>query len=337
MTHLLPRRLAVALLLAPASACVAEPISPLALVASAPAPDASTVCEMRWRDAARTREVPVRIRMPNGTARVPVVLYSHGLGGSLDAGTDFAKAWASAGIAVIHLQHAGSDGELLRGKTGRQEQIAALRGGMGADQLVARTGDVRFVLDELARLQAGKAAVAGCALSRIDLGRVGMAGHSFGAITTQAVAGQSFSGGRQAVDKRIKAAIAFSPSPPAQGPDAAAFSSIRVPFMSITGTADATPVLNRTQPADRERPFRAMPAGDKYLLVFDGADHAIFNGHRLRRAAAPGDAHVTGVAARASTMFWRATLGGDAPARNWLTTPTGLAGVLAAGDRLETK
>jgi len=53
---------------------------------------APAVCEASWRDGARNREVPVRIRLPDGTGPIPVILFSHGLGGSLDAGTDWGEA-----------------------------------------------------------------------------------------------------------------------------------------------------------------------------------------------------------------------------------------------------
>ena len=48
---------------------------------------------------------------------------------------------------------------------------------------------------------------------RLNLARLGMSGHSFGAVTAQAVSGQSFpTGGQRFTDTRIKAAIAFSPA-----------------------------------------------------------------------------------------------------------------------------
>ena len=51
-----------------------------------------------------------------------------------------------------------------------------------------------------------------------------MCGHSFGAVTTEAVSGESFSmTGRQFTDPRITAAIAFSPSSPKRGSAAQAF------------------------------------------------------------------------------------------------------------------
>lgn len=73
------------------------------------------------------------------------MLYSHGLGGSRDGGAAWGQAWADAGIAVLHLQHPGSDSDTLR------NGLAALRAAASAEQLLARVRDVRFVLDEVER------------------------------------------------------------------------------------------------------------------------------------------------------------------------------------------
>jgi predicted dienelactone hydrolase len=282
------------------------------LLAGAPVA-AETVCEGRFVDAARgDRAVPVRVRLPDGDGRVPVVLFSHGLGGSLDAGTRWAQGWAAAGIATVHLQHPGSDQALWRGLSGVQA-IEALRGGATPQQFVARLGDVRFVLDRLA--QGGT--IGACRLDRLDLTRVVMAGHSFGAQTTQAAAGQTFvtAGGEVAfADPRLRAAIAFSPSPSPTVADATAFGKIAMPFLSVTGTDDAVPMLNRVTPADRTRPFAAMPPGGKYLLVLDGADHMIFAGGELRRSKTANDARVETVVGEATLAFLKAVTGPGAPA-----------------------
>src|SRR5690242_1320032 len=98
-------------------------------VAAATAFAQPIVCEAQWHDPARDRIVPLRIRMPAGTGKVPLILFSHGLGGNLDAGTIWAQAWAQNGFAVIHLQHAGSDSGILR--------TGGLRRAMSGEQLRA--------------------------------------------------------------------------------------------------------------------------------------------------------------------------------------------------------
>ena len=271
-----------------------------ALAAPVAAHAAPVVCEARWTDAARAgRVVPVRIRMPDGTGRAPVILFSHGLGGSLDAGADWVTAWASAGFVTVNIQHAGSDAAIWQGQA---RPMQGLREGMTAEQLRARADDVHFVLDQLAR--GGRAGA--CDLDRVDTGRVGMAGHSFGAQTTLAVSGARYGGRAILRDPRIKASIALSPQPAQGQDDAAAFGAIAIPFFSITGTRDQVPFLNRVTPQDRTRPYRAMPAGGKYLLVLDGADHAMLGGQATRLRGAGPDPHVVDVVTRMTTDFWRA-------------------------------
>jgi len=302
--------LVAATLLAPAAADI-----PLA--------DAIIVCDAKWRDAARDRIVPVRIRMPEGNAKAPVILFSHGLGGSLDGGTNWTVAWAKAGFIVVNLQHPGSDRSILG-----EGRIAAA---MAPAQLIARAADVHFVLDELGRRPREGA----CDLRRVDLARVGMSGHSFGAHTTQAIAGQRFPVVGIASDPRVKAAVAFSPSPPMWGSDTTAFGAVAIPFFSVTGTEDTVPITPRITPRDRERPFRAMPPGGKYLLVLHGANHMVFNAQDgLRGPASTATPHIRDSVISATALFWRWTLQGDPEAKRWLD---GFAKTLPPEDRFETR
>ncbi|MGL6111398.1 MAG: hypothetical protein ACRC2B_15000, partial [Rubrivivax sp.] len=83
----------------------------LSLLASAGAhANASvTVGDFSWHDSARGRDLPLRMRWPAGDGPCALVLYSHGLGGSRDGGDAWGQTWAEAGLAVLHLQHPGSD------------------------------------------------------------------------------------------------------------------------------------------------------------------------------------------------------------------------------------
>jgi predicted dienelactone hydrolase len=300
---------------------------PAAVHAAAPV----QVCEATWADPARAgRAVPIRIRMPAGTGKVPLVLFSHGLGGNLDSGTDWAAAWADAGIAVINIEHAGSDRAVLS-----DGGVNALMRAMNAQQLQARAADVSFVLDAVPKHPREGA----CDLGRIAMNRIGMSGHSFGAITTHAVSGQHYPVARfnRMTDPRIKASIAFSPSPAAFNDDKDAFGAIRIPFLSITGSEDNAPVQRQVTAADRQRPYRAMPPGGKYLLVLDGATHMQFNGQDNLRAGTRPDPHVRAVTIAATTAFWRAYLMDDGKAAAWLSAPDGLRATLSGKDRFESK
>jgi len=287
-----------------------------------------TICEAIWLDPVRSRQVPVRIRMPAGKGKVPVILFSHGLGGSLDAGTLWAQAWADAGFAVINLQHIGSDSALF-GKPG-------FRSALSSAQLIARARDVQFVLDEIGR----KPNEGQCQLSRIDLRRIGMSGHSFGAQTTQAIAGQSFPFAEEPPlsDPRVRAAIGFSPSPPLTGSPEVAFASIHIPFLSITGTEDAVPFVTPITARQRQLPFRMMPPGDKFLLVMRGGTHAMFAG-QMFRAGLDGEPTIAirDTVVATTVAFWRATLNADRPAMRWLQNPEGLRAGLPTGDVFESR
>jgi len=284
-----------------------------------PGPYRVEVIELRWTDAARGRSLPLRVRLPTADGPRPAILFSHGLGGSVDAGSDWGAHWASHGFVVMHLQHPGSDESVWRDST---RPASALRQAAGATQLLARVRDVQFMLDELAR----RARTGDPLARRADLARIGVSGHSFGASTTQAIAGQDFAATapqRQrfgpTADPRPRAFIAFSPS--ARGREQLPqFAAIARPFFSITGTDDGevAPGLG-VPPAQRLLPYEGMPPGDKYLLNLDGADHRFFGGNR--RGSSPGDARDEArarIVKAASTAFWRAYLEGDAEALAWL-------------------
>jgi predicted dienelactone hydrolase len=301
-------------LLAGTAAAAASPYA-------AAGPFAAAVGDLRWTDASRGRPLPLRLRLPAGQAPLAVVLFSHGLGGALSAGQFWAEHWASHGLAVIHLQHPGSDQSVWQGAPRPAE---ALRQAASGEQLAARVADVKFVLDELARRRVSTDP-ADAWVRRLDLERIGMSGHSFGAVTTQAIAGQAYGrGGAPLADPRPRAFIAFSPS--SRAADAQEFAGITRPFLALTGTADGAvaPGLG-VAPGQRRAVFDALPPGNKMLVWLTGADHMIFSGSpRIDRAAsntrpdpALDELHQRVVCA-VSLAFWRAHLLDDAAARTWL-------------------
>lgn len=302
----------------------------LLLLAMGPAQAAGPVmlCQGIWLDATRSRPVPVRIRMPAGRERVGVILFSHGLGGSLDAGAIWAHAWAEAGFAVINVQHRGSDSAIF-GKPG-------FKSALNGEQLIARVRDISFVIGELGRrVMEGE-----CDLRRIDHLRIGVAGHSFGAQTVQAIAGQSFPFVLEPrlSDPRVRAAVGFSPSPPLSGSPELAFATIHIPFLSITGTDDAVPFVLPITAEQRQEPFRFMPPGEKYLLVLKGGTHEMFAGQSFRSMLnGEPTPHIRNTVVATTVAFWRATLDADKLALEWLQSPTGLRAGLPAGDFFESR
>lgn len=276
-----------------------------------PAPQEFTVS-----DAARARTIPVLVSLPSGTAAAPVILFSHGLGGSRHGAGYLSQHWAARGYVVVMLQHPGSDEQVWR-EVPLRERLSALQSAANAQQFLARALDVRVVLDTLT---AWNRTDGHPLRGRLDVSKVGMSGHSFGAVTTQAVSGQTGLVGQRLTDSRIRAALPMSPSPPAAGTPAAAFGSVTIPWLLMTGTLDTSPI-NRTTVADRRLVYTALPPGGKYELVLLGARHSAFTDRDL-----PGDqgtrdpAHHRRILA-ISTAFWDAWLREDAAARAWLDGP----------------
>jgi predicted dienelactone hydrolase len=196
-----------------------------------------------------------------------------------------------------------------------------------------RVKDVPAVLDQLQRWNAA----AGHALSgRMDLTRIGMSGHSFGAVTTQAVSGENFPlGNASLADPRIKAAVIFSPSSPRLGGAQRAFGEVGIPWMLMTGTKDIAPV-GEADMDSRLGVFPALPPGGKYEVVLNDAEHSAFTDRALPGDAEPRNPNHHRVILALSTAFWDAWLRGDMDAKAWLNGG-GPRSVLEKDDRWQTK
>jgi len=283
-------------------------------------------------DEGRGREIPLRVCLPRDGSPAPVVLFSHGLGGSREGNAYLGTHWALRGYVAVFLQHPGSDSSVWRDLPPGQRR-SAMEQAAGSRNFLLRVKDVKAVLDQLARWNEG----AGHSLAgRLDLRRVGMSGHSFGAVTTQAVSGQQFRGGFSFTDPRIEAAIAMSPSRPRRGGEAAgSFGDVAIPWLLMTGTKDVAPI-GGADLESRLAVFPALPPGGKYELVLEGAEHSAFSDRALPGDTAPRNPNHHRVILALSTAFWDAWLRGDAAARRWLDGD-GPRSVLAKGDRWQRK
>ncbi|MFO1492170.1 MAG: dienelactone hydrolase [Kiritimatiellia bacterium] len=205
------------------------------------------------KDEARKREIPVLVVLPAGTNAAPVVLFSHGLGGTRHGSAYLGRHWAARGYAVVFVQHPGSDDGVWRGQPvgGR---MANMEAAASPENFLLRVRDVPAVIDQLGVWNTGKDPLL---RGRFDLERIAMTGHSFGAVTTQALAGQNLTGGITCADKRIKAAIMFSPSGPRRGGADQAFGAVKLPWLLMTGTED---VSLRIGGIDLESRLAAFPA-----------------------------------------------------------------------------
>jgi predicted dienelactone hydrolase len=280
-------------------------------------PHAVASFKAEWEDAARKRTVPIKIYHPKELkAATPVILFSHGLGGSRDGYTYLGECWASHGYVSVHLQHAGSDIEVLKGTVKPLESMkkAAADPRNAAD----RAKDVSFVLDQLAKLNQDNEALKG----KLDLKSVGLSGHSFGANTSLMVAGQT---GAAALglapklkDERIKAIIPMSAPVPRFGVDKA-YVNVKIPSLHMTGTLDDSPIGD-TKPEERRVPFDKIQGADKFLIIFQDGDHMIFGGRtpKLIAGKRPQDEAFRSSIRKSSVAFWDAYLKNDTTAAAWL-------------------
>jgi predicted dienelactone hydrolase len=276
--------------------------------------EASTALDLTVTDSERTREIPIRVLLPAAKSPQPVVLFSHGLGGSREGSQFLGKQWAARGYVVVYLQHPGSDTSVWRNES-LGKRMDAMRTAASGPNLLLRVKDVPAVLDQLQKWNHDSPHPLS---GRLDLNRIGMSGHSFGAVTTQAVSGQS-PGGRWITftDPRIKAAIAFSPSGAhGRSPDKA-FADVKVPWMLMTGTKDVSPIGDIDVPS-RLSVYPALPPGGKYELVLDGAEHSAFTDRALPGDQATRNPNHHRVILALSTAFWDATLRDDQAALKWL-------------------
>jgi dienelactone hydrolase len=243
-----------------------EPAS--APLAGAPAYAAE---DFDWTDASRSREVPVRLYWPQAAeaGKVPLVVFSHGIGGSRRGYSYIGRHLASEGIASLHVQHIGSDRQLWFGNV--LQMVGRLREAAQPGEALNRVKDIRFALDRLLQERG----------AQIDTRQLVMAGHSYGANTSLLLAGVAIPGYEGLAEPRFAAAV-FISAPPLHGVEQpkAALSAIQLPTLHITCDDDVIRIPGFFSTArDRVELFEQTggprPA-PKWLAVFKGGSHSVF-------------------------------------------------------------
>lgn len=289
------------------------------------------------QDAARKRNIPILVYLPTAVQAQPVVLFSHGLGGSRHGSAYLGRHWAARGYVAVFVQHPGSDRSFWENLPRHQRMVAFKREASAANFLL-RVMDIPAVLDQLERWHAEPMHKLH---GRLNLEHVGMSGHSFGAVTTQAVSGQSHGRlGQRFTDPRIDAAIPMSPSLPAMASPAQAFGRVKLPWLLMTGTKDGSMIRPEQTPATRMAVYPALAAdGTKYELVLYSAEHSAFTERPLPGETEPRNPNHHQAIVALSTAFWDAYLRSDVEARAWLDAggKNGPRSVLEAKDRWQHK
>jgi dienelactone hydrolase len=266
----------------------------------------------KLRDEERGALVDCVIRRPAASASpAPVVVYSvpsdwYPKQPSPAAG-HLTRYLAASGYAVVTVRHVTSDRILFPQWVNEAADPRAYVSARLADPAVQwnRTRDIRLVLDHL---EAG--------LERqgegLDLDRIGVCGHSIGAVTALELAGL---GGRASpmADGRIKAVIAYSSAGLGGGP-----AGVDLPACYFTGSRDHL-YHARQRPEDSLRPFRGGNAPGQYAVLLRGADHDTFGGMRAEALTAGRREQLCHQWIRSiSLAFWDGWLREDAAARRWL-------------------
>lgn len=267
------------------------------------------------------RVVPFKIYHPvaHSLAHLPVVIWSHGLGGNANGAAFLARFVSSHGYVVVNMQHPGTDSSLWEGKPGHPWDVIRATP-IPRSASLDRFRDVPFVLDSLQNWARDHPDVA----EHMDTSRIGMCGHSFGALTTQVMAGQMFPDESGTLvsfpEPRFRAGILYSPVPIrhlSDAPDAEIYSSVSLPLLHMTGTQDDSPV-EKFGYEQRLAVFENAKNVPQSLMVLEDGDHMVYAGSRGQLADNPKRHTHENLIKIVSLAWWDAHLKDDPGALAWL-------------------
>ena len=231
------------------------------------------VHDLDWFDDERERPVPIRLYQPRISSfatPAPLIIFSHGIGGSRLGYSYLGSYWASHGLASLHVQHIGSDRSIWFGNP--FNLVSRLQEAAQEKEALARVFDLRFALTQILRDPLGQA---------INPNQIIAAGHSYGANTTLLASGARVNRDNIPVelsDSRIKAAIVIS-APRFYGQKSvdSILQPVRLPTLHITATEDNIQIPGYFSGyPDRLAIFEAIGSERKALAVFEGGSHSMF-------------------------------------------------------------
>lgn len=239
----------------------------LVVMHAAPALDSVTAT---WHDPAQDRDIPVRVTYPKQGQNLPSIVFSHGYRGAETTNDPLVNYWAEHGYVVFQARHEDSI-QYLSGV----EKLRAFRPSRGADTFKSwrsRLKDEQFMYSVIKDVSKWVPALSG----RLDTRKIGQAGHSFGAFTSQVLAGAKLA----RVDFSDPTPVAFCLISPQgandKGLNQNSWQGCTRPMLVISGTEDRSPMddaKTQADPTTRQDAYKLSPPGDKYLLWIDGASH----------------------------------------------------------------
>ena len=220
----------------------------------------------------RREDIQLRVSAPASGRGLPVVLFSHGFGSSMDGYAPLTDYWAAHGFVVVQPTYLDARRLGLAEDDPRRPKIWRTR--------VADAGRVIDGLGEIVRQVPGLG-------DRANITRLAAAGHSFGGQTTSMLLGARMvaSGeGEDLADPRIACGILLA-SGGRGGEDLSAlgkqitpyldssFAAMTCPTLVVAGNADHSPLTVRG-PDWFYDPYYLSP-GSKALLALSGGEHML--------------------------------------------------------------
>lgn len=285
----------------------------------------------------RGDDLEVRVSAPTAGQDLPVVLFSHGFGWSMDGYGPLADFWAAHGFVVIQPTHLDSTSLGLAPDDPRTSRIWRYR-----------IEDLTRVLDEFHRVEAAVPGLAG----RVDRDRIAATGHSWGATTASALLGarvvdQGDEAGEDMSDPRVTAGVLLAVAGTG-GDDLTPFAAEHFPFMNPSFAELSTPTL--VVAGDHDQSLLSVRGPDWWtdaytqspgahaLLTLFGAEHSLGGIPHYAAATEMTDAESPELLAfvqRVTTAYLRHALGlGD---DDWARVQVDLEGDAQPLGRLESR
>jgi hypothetical protein len=283
----------------------------------------------------RGDDLQLRVNAPRTGRDLPIIVFSHGFGFSMDAYGPLVDFWAAHGFVVIQPTHLDSVTLALAPDDPRTPHIWRFR-----------IKDLVRIVDELDRIEVSAPEIRG----RLARDRVAATGHSYGATTASALLGARIIDpegrvGEDMSDPRVNAGVLLALAGTG-GENLTPFAAEMFPFMNPSFETLTTPALMTAGDHDQSLLSTRGPdwwtdgytlsPGEKSLLTLFGAEHSqggihAYGGVPQTSAESPA---LVDLVQQVTTAYLRSVLGVDET--SWLTARDALAHATDPLGRLQT-
>ncbi|MFD8894175.1 alpha/beta hydrolase family protein [Streptomyces sp. NPDC059566] len=282
----------------------------------------------------RGEDLQVHVSAPATGSDLPVIVFSHGFGWSMNGYAPLADHWAARGFVVVRPTHLDSRTLAIPHEDPRTPRIWR-----------TRIEDLTRVLDGLDVLEAAVPGLGG----RVGRGRIAVAGHSWGAQTASALLGARVLGpdgapGEDMSDPRVGAGVLLALA--GLGDDLTPFAVENLPFLRPSFDTMTAPALIVAGDHDQSHlstrgpdwftdPYTHSP-GNKSLLTLFGAEHSLGGvpGYEVAETTDESPARVALIQQLSTAYLRSALLGEDS---GWKAAVTALEADADPLGKLESK